>query len=353
MIPGNSADLAELAAIVRALRHHVEWLGDTYPVDVPAADEQWLERRRDEYRAYAAQPAEPELAPVPTEPLLALSIPTIRSGSEDVAIRGPSPAPPTPEVAAVRSVASTAAADPVALAGRSPAPGAQSPVEPEARSAEVATPAPPRSVKPANPAPALARLPLTDPSLEPRRRLEILAEHVRGCTACELHQTRTQTVFARGTGSSGLVFVGEGPGADEDAQGLPFVGKAGQLLDRMIEAMGFQREEVYVCNIVKCRPPDNRKPEPREMDACRGYLMEQLEAISPKVIVALGATAVQGLLGLTMGITRLRGQWRLYRGVTPVMPTFHPAFLLRQPAAKREVWQDLQAVLEHLGRKPR
>jgi len=167
---------------------------------------------------------------------------------------------------------------------------------------------------------------------------------------CGRHGRRTQTVFARGNGSSGLCFIGEGPGADEDAQGLPFVGKAGQLLDRMIAAMGFDREDVYVCNIVKCRPPDNRKPEPDEMGACIPYLNEQLDLIEPQVIVALGATAVQGLLGTTEGITRLRGRWKLYRGKIAVMPTFHPAYLLRTPAAKREVWDDLKAVLRQMNR---
>ena len=183
-----------------------------------------------------------------------------------------------------------------------------------------------------------------------RRRLELLQQQVETCTRCGLHQGRTQTVFARGDGSSGLCFIGEGPGADEDAQGIPFVGAAGQLLDRMIGAMGLERDSVYVCNIVKCRPPKNRKPEESEMAACLPYLQEQLEGVAPRVIVALGATAVQGLLGTTVGITRLRGQWRLYRGTIPVMPTFHPAYLLRNPRAKREVWADLQSVLQHLGR---
>jgi DNA polymerase len=191
------------------------------------------------------------------------------------------------------------------------------------------------------------------PELEPAertRRLEVLAETVKGCTRCGLAAGRTQTVFARGTGSARLMFVGEGPGADEDAQGFPFVGKAGQLLDRMIAAMGFSREEVYVANIVKCRPPNNRKPEPEEMAACMPYLAEQIELVAPEVIVALGATAVQGLFGTGEGIMRIRGRWRLYRGRVPVMPTFHPAYLLRTPAAKREVWDDLQAVLRQMGR---
>jgi len=180
-------------------------------------------------------------------------------------------------------------------------------------------------------------------------RLLELAEEIKACQKCGLHAARRQTVFARGNPEAELCFVGEGPGADEDAQGFPFVGKAGQLLDRMIAAMGYQREEVYVCNIVKCRPPDNRKPEPSEMAACTPYLREQLELVAPKVIVALGATAVEGLIGMSGGITRLRGQWKLYRTI-PVMPTFHPAYLLRNPAAKRDVWADLQAVLKQLGR---
>lgn len=148
-----------------------------------------------------------------------------------------------------------------------------------------------------------------------------------------------------------MCFVGEGPGADEDEQGLPFVGKAGQLLDRMIAAMGLERDEVYVCNIVKCRPPNNRKPQPEEIAACVHYVERQIEIINPEVIVALGATAVEGLFGSSVGITRLRGRFKLYKGRIAVMPTFHPAYLLRNPAAKRDVWDDLQKVLHHMGRE--
>lgn len=216
------------------------------------------------------------------------------------------------------------------------------------------TPAP----APAPPTPARAEPPLVAPvspasNLDPetrRTRLALLAEEVAGCRRCGLHAGRTQTVFARGSASSGLCFVGEGPGQDEDLQGFPFVGKAGQLLDRMIHAMGFARDEVYVCNIVKCRPPNNRKPEPAEMSACMPFLEQQLELVAPSVIVALGATAVQGLFGTSEGIMRLRGRWKLYKGRIAVMPTFHPAYLLRTPTAKRDVWQDLQAVLRHMGR---
>jgi uracil-DNA glycosylase len=218
----------------------------------------------------------------------------------------------------------------------------------------LATPPQPSRAAPAAP-PLAPPAPLPTPNSQlttqdRQTRLTVLADEVKACTRCVLHAERTQTVFARGNGSSGLCFVGEGPGADEDAQGLPFVGAAGQLLDRMISAMGIEREDVYVCNIVKCRPPKNRTPEPEEMNACMPYLAEQLSLVEPQVIVALGKTAVQGLFGTAEGITRIRGRWRLYQGRIAVMPTFHPAYLLRNPAAKREVWDDLQLVLKQLGR---
>lgn len=181
-------------------------------------------------------------------------------------------------------------------------------------------------------------------------RLALLAEEVRPCTKCVLGETRTQTVFARGNPFAEVCFVGEGPGADEDAQGEPFVGRAGQLLDKMIAAMGYHRDDVYICNVVKCRPPNNRKPEPSEMEACSPYLRDQLALVKPKVIVALGATAVTGLTGSTEGITRMRGKWKLYKGTIPIMPTFHPAYLLRDPSKKRDAWHDLQEVMKHLGK---
>ena len=184
------------------------------------------------------------------------------------------------------------------------------------------------------------------------QRLAALAQQVQSCTRCRLHESRTQPAFSRGSPETELVFVGEGPGAEEDRQGLPFVGPAGQLLDKMIVAMGYDRDDVYICNIVKCRPPGNRKPEPDEVAACAPYLREQLAVVAPKVIVALGATGVQGLVGTTIGITRLRGNWKLYRGRVPIMPTFHPAYLLRQPEKKRDVWDDLQQVMTKLGNDP-
>jgi len=231
------------------------------------------------------------------------------------------------------------AADPQPVAGRPSAPPiARVPaVAPSAR-ATLTAPSVPPAASPSSRDPAVAKI-----------RLIEMADEIRTCTKCVLHGARTQTVFARGNPAAELCFIGEGPGADEDRLGEPFVGKAGQLLDRMIGAMGYARDDVYVCNIVKCRPPDNRKPEPDEMASCKPYLREQLELVSPKVIVALGATAVEGLIGTGGGITRMRGQWKVYRTI-PVMPTFHPAYLLRTPAAKREVWADLQTVLKQLGR---
>jgi DNA polymerase len=199
------------------------------------------------------------------------------------------------------------------------------------------------------PASALA----SAPSPASAVRLPQLAVEVAACTRCGLASTRTQTVFARGNPHARLCFVGEAPGADEDAQGLPFVGRAGQLLDRMIGAMGLAPQtDVYICNILKCRPPGNRRPEPEEMAACFPYLHEQLDLVRPRVIVALGNTAVAALLDTKLGITKLRGQWKLYRGVL-VMPTYHPSYLLRpspqQADAKRQTWEDLQLVMKELG----
>lgn len=186
------------------------------------------------------------------------------------------------------------------------------------------------------------------PLEERLRKLEVLAQEAASCTACVLHEKRTKNVFARGSASSEIAFVGEGPGRDEDLQGLPFVGAAGQLLDRMITAMGYGRDEVYVCNVVKCRPPENRTPRPEEMLACSRYLVPQLDIVAPKLIVALGRCAAQAL-----GVAEVTGPWRgrfgAWRGI-PVMPTYHPAFLLRSPEFKRVVWEDLQQVMGRLGR---
>jgi uracil-DNA glycosylase family 4 len=168
------------------------------------------------------------------------------------------------------------------------------------------------------------------------------------CTRCKLHTTRNKIVFGDGSAKADLVFVGEGPGRDEDAQGLPFVGRAGKLLTQMIEAMGLQRKDVYICNVVKCRPPENRLPEPDEIKTCSPYLLRQLDAIDPKVIVCLGACSAQTLLETNRGISHFRGQWLDFRG-RKLMATYHPAYLLRNPAAKADVWKDLQKVMAVLG----
>jgi DNA polymerase len=168
---------------------------------------------------------------------------------------------------------------------------------------------------------------------------------VRTCTRCELHKARTQTVFARGNPQSELVFVGEGPGQEEDRTGQPFVGPAGQLLDKMVGAMGLGSDAVYICNVVKCRPPGNRTPLPSEAGACASYLDGQLDLIRPRVIVALGRCAAENM-GLVSG-GGWRGRWGRYRGYE-VMPTYHPAFLLRSPEYKRPVWEDLQRVMAKL-----
>jgi DNA polymerase len=185
---------------------------------------------------------------------------------------------------------------------------------------------------------------------EKRRRLGVLAQEATSCTRCVLHERRNRVVFARGSADAEVAFVGEGPGADEDEQGLPFVGRAGQLLDRMIAAMGYGREDVYVCNVVKCRPPDNRTPRPEEAIACSRYLVPQLQAVAPKLIVALGRCAAENL-GVAQATGPWRGRWGTWQGIT-VMPTYHPAFLLRSPEYKRTVWEDLQKVMGRLGRAP-
>ncbi len=182
----------------------------------------------------------------------------------------------------------------------------------------------------------------------PGETLLKVREDLGECVRCKLHKTRNKIVFGDGSAKAQLVFVGEGPGADEDAQGLPFVGRAGKLLTQMIEAMGLQRSDVYICNVVKCRPPGNRQPEPDEVEKCSPFLFRQLDVLQPKVIVCLGATAAQTLLQTNRGISHFRGQWMDFRGYR-LLATYHPAYLLRNPAAKGDVWKDLQKVMAELG----
>jgi uracil-DNA glycosylase family 4 len=205
--------------------------------------------------------------------------------------------------------------------------------------------------------PPVTVLPVFGPSLFDERIEGDTLERIRAdigpnCTRCKLHKGRTKIVFGVGNPKADLVFVGEGPGRDEDAQGEPFVGRAGKLLTQMIEAMGLRREDVYIANVVKCRPPENRLPEKDEIETCSPFLMRQLAVIQPKVICCLGSCSSQTLLQTSQGISRFRGEWFDFRG-SKLIATYHPAYLLRNPAAKSEVWKDLQKVMAVLGLKPK
>lgn len=182
--------------------------------------------------------------------------------------------------------------------------------------------------------------------------LAVVRRDLGDCRRCDLAGLRTNIVFGEGNPHAPLVFVGEAPGADEDREGRPFVGRAGQLLTKIINAMGLERQDVYICNILKCRPPGNRNPELPEIAACEPFLLKQLEAISPLVICALGTFAAQALLKQKASITALRGRFHTYAGIK-VMPTFHPAYLLRNPAAKKQVWEDVQMVMKELALESR
>lgn len=188
-----------------------------------------------------------------------------------------------------------------------------------------------------------------DPSTRPNQptschSLESLEESLGDCNRCHLHKERQNIVFGVGNPEADLMFIGEGPGHDEDVQGIPFVGRAGQLLTKMIEAMGFSRKDVYIANVVKCRPPNNRNPLPDEMEACLPFLKQQLIIVKPKMIVCLGKVAAHVLLETQIPISKLRGTFKEFESIT-VMPTFHPAYLLRNPAMKRFAWDDLKKVM--------
>lgn len=180
--------------------------------------------------------------------------------------------------------------------------------------------------------------------------LREIRDDIGDCTRCVLHKGRTNLVFGVGNPEAELMFVGEGPGADEDAQGEPFVGRAGQLLNNMIAAMGLRRQDVYIANVVKCRPPGNRTPEREECDTCSPFLLRQIDVIKPKIIVALGAVAAKTLLSVNDSMANLRGRFYDFRGFKLAV-TYHPAFLLRDPRQKKETWKDLQMVMQYLGLK--
>jgi len=221
---------------------------------------------------------------------------------------------------------------------------------------------PPRTIRleseaPAGPSPEVARREPRPPMVAETATtttaddLAAIEARAKVCVKCgELSRCRHSVVFGVGSHRAEIMFVGEAPGHDEDMQGVPFVGRAGDLLTKIIAAMGFKREDVYIANVLKCRPPQNRTPLPDEVANCLPYLLSQIELIEPKVIVGLGATAVRSLLDVQLGITKMRGHWYTFRDI-PIMPTFHPAYLLRNPPAKKEVWEDMKAVLEKLGRE--
>ncbi|MFC1705719.1 uracil-DNA glycosylase [Planctomycetota bacterium] len=260
------------------------------------------------------------------------------TGVEDALIPGGLPAPPTPHVRSVCngqvSGAGRAAAPP--RRAWTPGPDARPPGAPE-RSLEVQ-----EGTQPVHAAPAPAEV------QKAPHDLSALERELQGCTRCDLSRGRQTVVFGVGDPGARLMFVGEGPGADEDRQGIPFVGRAGQLLDRIIQAMGLQRESVYIANVVKCRPPRNRNPLPNEVAACSPFLRKQIAIIQPEVLVALGAVATRLLLGRDGGMASFRGRWHSFEGI-PLLATYHPAYLLRSPHEKRKVWDDMKIVMQRLG----
>lgn len=219
-----------------------------------------------------------------------------------------------------------------------------------ARAGSTAAAAPGRSVYPASAATAASAAADDGPVFtRPRKTLAMVREELGDCQRCKLARTRGKLVFGNGAEDASLVFIGEAPGADEDRTGEPFVGRAGELLDKMIEAMGWSRRSVYVANLLKCRPPQNRNPEPDEAKECRPFLIAQLEVIAPRIIIALGRPSANALLGTDAPISTLRGKFHERWGLR-IMPTFHPAYLLREPAKKREAWSDLKLVMQELER---
>ena len=226
---------------------------------------------------------------------------------------------------------------------------------PEKPAAPAKQPIKPAATRPHPVAPPPPAKPEQAPSDDVRvtgKTIEEVARQIDTCSACGLHASRNKSVPGEGNPNNpDILFIGEAPSADEDAQGRPFVGTSGQLLTKMIGAMGYTRDQVFITNIVKCRPPGNRVPLPDEMSACSPYLRKQIELIKPKIIIAMGKTAIEGLIKKPIAITRFRGTWCKYEGID-LMPTFHPAYLDRVPSKKREAWNDLQAVMVKLGKKP-
>ena len=240
--------------------------------------------------------------------------------------------------ASTASISSPAQAEDLPPLDSYGAPASQSPFSQEA------------AMAPRKPIPAQPEMAASVPPAQRAAALQLIRDEIGDCTRCALHQGRNQLVFADGDPLARLMFVGEGPGADEDAQGVPFVGKAGQLLNNMIGAMGLRRDQVYIANVVKCRPPNNRVPEPEEATQCTPFLFRQIDVVKPEVIVALGATAATWLLGQRQPLAGLRGRLHACRG-SKLIVTYHPAYLLRDPRQKKEAWADLQISMHQLGLK--
>lgn len=281
----------ELKALVEDTRRHIEWLDDAGVTHLPSAA-----------RAEVAAPAFRSTPPATTRPAF---------------LGGPAPQPQT-----------------------------QPPPRPPAPPVESAPPRPQPPPAPPPQAPTPTPMPVTAGSADDR--LRAIRAELGACRRCKLCEPRNTIVYGQGNARAQVVFVGEAPGEEEDLSGVPFVGRAGQLLTRMIQGMGLNRDEVYVTTIVKCRPPEDRRVEPDEVAACRPFVEQQLRAIQPKVIVALGATAAQTLLNTRESIVDLRHRWAKWEGID-VMPTFHPAYLLKAPSQKRPAWEDLKLVMARLG----
>lgn len=337
--PGPASDREELASIALDLCGHLEWLRENGVRDVPAVP-------KAPATASAVSPGRGDGANAPGDATASVSglRAAVRAAAGVPDRRAVAPAPPAAPAArnevaprpAVRTSDDARSSDNARTSVRPGAEAGNSNAESGSSDAEAGSSDGSNVVK----------------------NLEQIRSELGVCKRCKLHQKRKNLVFGVGSPRAELVFVGEGPGADEDAQGIPFVGAAGQLLTKMIEAMGFQRDEVYICNVVKCRPPGNRDPEPDEIEACEPFLKAQLAHLRPKAIVTLGKFATMTLLRTPNGsITRMRGKWSRYQGV-PLMPTFHPSYLLRQQtpetqySEKKKVWDDLQQVMKLLGREP-
>jgi DNA polymerase len=254
--------------------------------------------------------------------------------------------------AAVEAAAAQAyAADPARLAAEAPAASAPpAPSTPPAGAPSSNLFYEESAIPPRKPFPPAPEVGAVVPAAERAQALQIIRDEIGDCKRCALHTGRNKLVFADGDPNARLMFVGEGPGADEDMQGLPFVGKAGQLLNNMISAMGLKREQVYIANVVKCRPPQNRTPEPDEAHTCVPFLFRQIDVVRPQVLVALGATAATYLLGQRQPLAGLRGRVHAFRG-SQLIVTYHPAYLLRDPRQKKEAWADLQIAMRELGLK--